>query len=347
MSPLLSFVTVALPVLVLVGNVGGGPLTWVFPIVVFGIIPIVELVLPAPPSPPVEEMAPRWAVRCGDGVIYLLVGLTWAIVATLVWRNGTYETWELVGASLSTGICCGAIGINLGHELGHRRGRLDRFVAKVSLLSSLYLHFFIEHNRGHHANVGTPGDPASARRGESVYGFWVRSIVGSYRSAWGLENERLARAGRRSFSFSNEMVRYHLVEATLCVGIFALGGLSGLALFLVTALLGVLLLETVNYIEHYGLERGQLADGRYERIGHAHSWSSDNPVSRVLLFDLTRHADHHAHPGRRWSALRHLDDSPQLPTGYPALIVLALVPPLWFAVMHAQLRSEQARIATL
>jgi alkane 1-monooxygenase len=346
MSPLLSFVTVALPVLVLAGNVVGGPLTWVFPLVVFGLIPILELFLPAPPSPSVEEMAPRWAVTGGDAVIYVLVALTWAIVLALVWRHGTYETWELVGATLSTGICCGAIGINLGHELGHRAGKLDRFLAKVSLSSSLYVHFFIEHNRGHHANVGTPGDPASARRGETVYGFWLRSIVGSYRSAWRLENERLARAGRRTFSLSNEMVRYHLFEAALLVGIFALGGPMGLALFAIAALLGVLLLETVNYIEHYGLEREQLANGKYERIGNAHSWSSDNPVSRVLLFDLTRHADHHAHPGRRWSALRHVDDSPELPTGYPALIMLSLLPPLWFAVMHAQLEKEHARIAT-
>ena len=334
MSPLLSFVTVALPALVLVGNLVGGPLTWLFPIVVFGIIPIVELVLPAPPTPPVEEMAPRWAVTGGDAVIYLLIGLTWAIVVALVWRYDTYEhTWELVGATFSTGIVCGAVGINLGHELGHRSGKLDRFLAKASLLSSLYVHFFIEHNRGHHANVGTHGDPASARRGETVYAFWVRSIVGSYRSAWRLG--------------SNEMVRYHLVEAALLLSVFALGGWGGLALFLVAALIGVLLLETVNYIEHYGLAREQLADGRYERIAPAHSWSSDNPVSRVLLFDLTRHADHHAHPGRRWSALRHVDDSPELPSGYPALILLSLVPPLWFAVMHAQLEKEQARIATL
>ena len=334
MSPLLSFVTVALPALVLVGNLVGGPLTWMFPIVVFGIIPILELVLPAPPTPPVVEMAPRWAVTGGDAVIYLLVGLTWAIVGALVWRYGTYDhTWELVGATLSTGICCGAIGINLGHELGHRSGTLDRFLAKASLLSSLYVHFFIEHNRGHHANVGTRGDPASARRGETVYAFWVRSIVGSYRSAWRLG--------------PNEMVRYHLVEAALLLGVFALGGWAGLALFLVAALIGVLLLETVNYIEHYGLARELLGDGRYERIAPAHSWSSDNPVSRVLLFDLTRHADHHAHPGRRWSALRHVDDSPELPTGYPALILLSLLPPLWFAVMHAQLEKEHARIATL
>jgi alkane 1-monooxygenase len=142
------------------------------------------------------------------------------------------------------------------------------------------------------------------------------------------------------------MVRYHLVEAALFAGVFALGGTAGLALFLIAALVGVLLLETVNYIEHYGLAREQLADGKYERIRHAHSWSSDNPVSRVLLFDLTRHADHHAHPGRRWSALSHVDDSPEQPTGYPALILLSLVPPLWFAVMHAQLSKEQARLAT-
>ena len=333
MSPLISLTMIALPVLTLVGNLVGGPLTWAFPFVAFGLVPLAELFMRAPPTPPRNEVAPRWAIAGGDVAIYLLVGITWAVVAALVWRHGAYaHTWELVGATFSTGLVCGAVGINLGHELGHRSGKVDRFLAKVSLLSSLYVHFFIEHNRGHHANVATPGDPASARRGESVYGFWVRSIVGSYRSAW--------RIGPK------EMVRYHLVEVAIFAGVFALGGMAGLVLFLIAALIGVLLLETVNYIEHYGLAREELADGKYERIGHAHSWSSDNPVSRVLLFDLTRHADHHAHPGRRWSALRHVDDSPELPTGYPALILLSLVPPLWFAVMHAQLAKEQARLAT-
>jgi alkane 1-monooxygenase len=333
MSPLISLTMIALPLLTLVGNLVGGPLTWAFPLVAFGLVPLAELVMKAPPTPPRDEIAPRWALAGGDIAIYLLVGITWAVVAALVWRHGSYaHTWELVGATFSTGLVCGAVGINLGHELGHRSGKVDRFLAKVSLMSSLYVHFFIEHNRGHHANVGTPGDPASARRGETVYGFWVRSIVGSYRSAW--------RLGQK------EMVRYHLVEVAIFAGVLALGGPTGLVLFLIAALIGVLLLETVNYIEHYGLAREQLADGRFERIGHAHSWSSDNPVSRVLLFDLTRHADHHAHPGRRWSALRHVDDSPELPTGYPALILLSLVPPLWFAVMHAQLEKERTRLAT-
>jgi alkane 1-monooxygenase len=179
MSPLISLTMIALPILTLVGNLVGGPLTWAFPLVAFGLVPLAELFMRAPPTPPREEIAPRWALAGGDVAIYLLVGITWAVVAALVWRHGAYlHTWELVGATFSTGLVCGAVGINLGHELGHRSGKVDRFLAKVSLSSSLYVHFFIEHNRGHHANVATPGDPASARRGETVYGFWVRSIVG-------------------------------------------------------------------------------------------------------------------------------------------------------------------------
>jgi alkane 1-monooxygenase len=316
-------------------------------VLVFGIVPIAELFLPVRHTRPLEEKAPRWAIVGGDAAIYALVALVWAVIAALSWRHGSYaHTWELVGAVVSTGICCGSIGINLGHELGHRSGARDRFLAKVALLTSLYLHFFVEHNRGHHQRVATPEDPASARLGQNVYAFWAASIAGSYRSAWELENERLRRRGRRAFSLANEMVRYHVVEAALLAGVLVAAGPIALALFLVAALLGVLLLETVNYIEHYGLARSRVGDG-YERVGHGHSWSSDHPVSRVLLFELTRHADHHARPGRRWSALRHVDQSPELPAGYPALILLSLVPPLWFAVMHAQLRREQARIAAL
>jgi alkane 1-monooxygenase len=349
-SPLSLLTMLTLPIVGLVSLVAGGWWTWALPVEVFVLVPLVELCLPARPTAPMGEGAARWKVAVADAVIYSLIPLHALILSAfviLVSRGAFPSLLSCLGATVTTGICCGAIGINVAHELGHRASPVDRFLAKALLLTALYQHFFVEHNRGHHAKVGTPGDPASALRGETVYAFWVRSIVGSYRSAWRLENARLCRSGRSPLGFGNEMVRFHIAESVFVAAVALAGGPLAAALAVVAALFGVLLLETVNYIEHYGLRREAVGPDAYERVRPAHSWNSNHPISRVLLFELTRHSDHHAHPGRRWSELRHFEDSPQLPTGYPGLIVLALFPPLWFAVMHQRLETEQDRLTAM
>lgn len=252
---------------------------------------------------------------------------------------------ERIGMISSFGICCGVIGINVAHELGHRTKNYETFMAKMLLASTLYMHFYIEHNRGHHKNVSTPLDPASSRKNEILYFFWVRSIVGSYLHAWQLENQRLKKLNLSAFHYKNEMIQFHVVEFGLCVLIFLLFGSIGLLSFLASAFIGYLLLESVNYIEHYGLQRKEVAQGVYEKCLPIHSWNSDHDLGRIMLYELTRHSDHHYLASRKYQILRHFDQSPQLPTGYPGAIVLAAIPPLWFKLMNPRVDAFNRKLS--
>ena len=234
---------------------------------------------------------------------------------------------------------CGVLGINVAHELGHRRTKYEKLLAKTLLMTSLYPHFFIEHNYGHHKNVATAADPASARYNELLYAFWLRSIVGSYLHAWKFESERLARKKTSALSLNNEMVRFTIIEIALLVAIFLLFGIAVLVGFLIAALFGILLLETVNYIEHYGLSRKLVTDTRYEKTTPIHSWNSNHILGRIFLFELSRHSDHHAYPHKKYQVLESYEECPQMPTGYPGMMLLSTVPPLWFWVMNRRVRS--------
>jgi alkane 1-monooxygenase len=198
------------------------------------------------------------------------------------------------------------------------------------------MHFFIEHNRGHHRYVSTDSDPASSRLGEWVYAFWIRSTIGGWLSAWILELERLEKKNSKAFSLNNEMLFFQIIQCGFVVLIYVLFGLQTTVYFLTTAVFGFLLLETVNYIEHYGLRRKKKGK-RYERTMPAHSWNSNHPIGRLVLFELSRHSDHHYISSRKYQTLRNFDESPQMPTGYPSMMILALIPPLWFYVMHRKI----------
>ena len=314
-----------------------------FPFVyVFGFIPLVELMLkPDDHNLDNAEEVLIQEDRFYDWMVYLTLPVQLGILA---WFLHTVHTtmlapYESVGLILSTGIMCGTFGINVGHELGHRSRPFEKFLAKTALATSLYMHFFIEHNRGHHKRVATPEDPATARYGEHIIQFWARSITFSFISAWTLEADRLSKRGLKFVSIHNEMFWFMLIQAAILVGIAFAFSLSVMVHFLLAAVVGILLLETVNYIEHYGLVRKQKESGRYERTLPQHSWNSNHIVGRLLLFELSRHSDHHYQASRKYQVLRHHEDSPQMPTGYPGMIVLALFPPLWFAVMHKELHK--------
>ncbi|UXX77966.1 alkane 1-monooxygenase [Reichenbachiella carrageenanivorans] len=278
-----------------------------------------------------------------DYLLYLVVPVQFALLyyfVSVIGREGSTNV-ELIGRVLSMGITCGALGINVAHELGHRKSKFERFLAKALLLSSLYMHFNIEHNRGHHKNVSTHDDPSSARRGEWVFAFWVRSIVMGYRSAWRLEASRLQNQGQPVFSFQNEMLRFQTVQLVFVATIYAAFGWLSVLCFVVAALIGILQLETVNYIEHYGLSRSLKKSGQYERVQPWHSWNSNHTLGRLFLFELSRHSDHHYMASRKYQILRHHEASPQMPTGYPGMMLLSLVPPLWFKIMHEQIANIQ------
>lgn len=314
--------------------------------VAFVLIPLLEVVLPGQIdnlSPEVEEQQRRR--RFFDWLLYFNIPILYGLILYyfLTLLNRELTVWELVAMTLNVGLIVGTCGINVGHELGHRAKANERFLAKLLLLPALYLHFYIEHNRGHHKNVATDEDPASARPGETVYAFWARSIAGAYRNAWRLENQRLKRKGRPVLSWENEMIRFQVAQLGYLVGVALLFGWQLLPFALAIALVGILLLESVNYIEHYGLRRRRLPNGRYEKVSPRHSWNSNHELGRIFLYELTRHSDHHYKASRKYQILRHYDESPQLPYGYPASILLSLAPPLWFRHMNSRLKTYTAK----
>jgi alkane 1-monooxygenase len=255
--------------------------------------------------------------------------------ACWLWSGGGWLTMtftDQVGLMVTVGIV-GGIAINAAHELGHRRTTLEKRLSKLALAQTCYGHFFVEHNRGHHARVATPEDAASAYFGESLYHFIPRSVFGGLRSAWRLEGKRLAHNGRRRLSLGNDILNAWLLTVGLFAVLVAWFGIVVLPWLVGQAIIGFCLLETVNYLEHYGLRRQKLPDGRYERVTSAHSWNSNTVVMNIFLFHLQRHSDHHANPQRRYQVLRDADQAPQLPAGYGAMMLLAMVPPLWRRVI--------------
>jgi alkane 1-monooxygenase len=318
----------------------GGP--WVFfgVFYAFGLIPFLELFMQGSTenfSQAEEEVLKKDFAY--DLLVWLIVPAQWALMIIFLFKVGdaALPLWERLGLISAMGIGCGVFGINVGHELGHRNTWYEQLMSKMLLLSSLYLHFFIEHNRGHHKNVSTDEDPASARRGEMLYAFWIRSVTTGWMSAWKIENNRLAKLGLPWYSLRNEMLIYQLIQVSLILAIAVVFGWLTMLCFIAAAVFGFLLLETVNYIEHYGLRRKKIDGEYYEKVMPIHSWNSDHPLGRLLLFELTRHSDHHYIASRKYQILRHFDQSPQMPTGYPGMMVLSLMPPLWFKVMHAHI----------
>ena len=259
-------------------------------------------------------------------------------VALLIWSAAWFAhadlTWiGAIGWLLSQGLVGGILAINTAHELIHKDAPIERLAGGLLLTSVGYQGFKVEHLRGHHVHVATPEDASSARLGQSLWHFLPRALVRNTLSAWTLEAQRLRGLGRGWFSPRNELLCWTALWLLMAAAFFAWLGLIGLLFFLAQGLFAAGALEIINYIEHYGLHRRRLEDGRYERTTHLHSWNSDYSLSNLMLFQLQRHSDHHAFPKRRYSILRHQADAPQLPGGYSAMFVLALCPPLWRRVI--------------
>lgn len=311
----------------------------------FFVIPLLELFIKADSrnmSAAEEEVAK--ADRTYDVLLYLVVVLQYVALSRFLYgmMYDDLTAIDIAGRITAMGILCGVFGINVGHELGHRVNKFEQTLAKALLLTSLYMHFFTEHNKGHHKRVATPEDPSSARFGEPVYTFYFRTIIFSYISAWHIANDEMRKKGQPVFSFNNEMIQFTLIQLAFLTLIFLLTSWIVMLYFIAAAFIGILLLETVNYIEHYGLQRKSIGDGKYERAMPEHSWNSNHIIGRLMLFELSRHSDHHYMASRKYQVLRHHDNSPQMPTGYPGMILLSLVPPLWFYVMNRRIKKLEA-----
>ncbi len=308
------------------------------------VLPLVELLLqPNEKNMDAAEEELAKNDRMYDFMLYGFVLLQFVALFFFLYSLQTNSlAWgEVAGRILSMGLLCGTFGINIGHELGHRVNSFEQGLAKAALLTSLYMHFFIEHNKGHHKHVATPMDPSSARYNEPVYLFYFRTIFFSYRSAWNIANAEMTKKMLPLLHWKNEMLQAHIIQLFFVALIFAGVGVTITLYYLCAAAIGILLLETVNYIEHYGLQRKQTGIGKYERAMPHHSWNSNHILGRIMLFELSRHSDHHYLASKKYQVLQNHADAPQLPTGYPGSMILALVPPAWFYVMNRRIKRMQ------
>lgn len=310
-------------------------LYWLFPFVIYVFMPIADWIVGVNTSSPPES-----ALSQLDNdpyyrfLIYAFVPGQFAVTLFGAWifATGSLTMWGMAGVALTVGMVNG-VGFIPAHELTHKNNTFDRWLARLILSPMAYGHFFAEHVRGHHRNVATPNDPTSAKMGESFWGFLLRAIVDGIRSAWELERERLARKGKSVWSLENVNLQTWSLTVLLYGAMVAWLGWSVLVYLAVQAFFSVVLLEVTDYIEHYGLLRQVQANGAYEPCTPAHAWDSNHVVCSLFLYQLQRHADHHAHPGRRFQSLRCFENTPQLPASYVTMMLVAYLPPLWYRVM--------------
>lgn len=332
-----------IPSLAFFGILLNGYWVWATPIFTFICTPILELLLPIDTRNLKPEHAETqlkkkvfdWLLYLNLPIVYGLLFLSLFIVTTQ-----TLETYEFIGLAFTLGIVLGTNGINVGHELGHRQSTNERFIGKALLLPSMYMHFYIEHNHGHHLHAATPEDPATARFNQSVYSFWITSTIRQYFNAWRIQIKLLRNNQNSFFSVKNDMFWYTVIQIAYLTIIGLLLGAKALLFAFSAGVIGFLLLETVNYIEHYGLLRLKTKSGRYERVKEMHSWNSNHVVGRIVLYELTRHSDHHFKSSKKYQVLDCHDESPQMPYGYPTSMVLSMVPPLWFSIMNKRIPQE-------
>ena len=277
-----------------------------------------------------------------DVMLYLnlpiVFGLLWLVFSKV--QTQEYAAYELIGLGLSAGILLATNAINVAHELGHRAPYFERFMSKCLYMPCLYMHFYIEHNFGHHMNVATPNDGATAKYNQTVFSFWITSVTKQYMDAW-KRQMTLLRSGNCSFiSLKNDMLWYHLIQPFYLFGVFYFFSLDVMLFAIAIGVVSFLFLESINYIEHYGLRRFKTPSGRYERVQPHHSWNSNFNIGRIVLYELTRHSDHHYKSSKKYQLLNSYEQSPTLPLGYPASILLSLIPPLWFKIMNPLVPKE-------
>lgn len=319
-----------------IGILVGGPYVYLTVVYTFIFIPILELNTKEYINEySDDEKKSRNLDPFFDFLLYLNIPIVYGIffvsLNTLVHTNSISE---IIGIILSASIVMATNGINVGHELGHRKSLFSRTCSKLLYLPCQYMHFFIEHNYGHHINVATPNDPATAKYKQNLYSFWISSVTKTYISAWKIQL-KLLRVSKLSFiSIKNDMIFYTLFQVSFLIFIYLNYGLIITIYSVFMSVVSFLFLETINYVEHYGLLRKINSNGRYERVKPHHSWNSNHTIGRITLYELTRHSDHHFKSSKKYQVLESIEDSPQLPYGYPTSILISFFPPLWFRIMN-------------
>lgn len=302
----------------------------------------------------IDEITGRYKINADPNTTedalfwYKLITLIWPFVqfallfyAIYFITHNDFAVWENIGIAFNIGMLTGAVGINYAHELMHQRDVKERNLADFLLAMVLYSHFRSEHLLVHHRYVGTPRDPVTARFGESFYKYFRRVLVACYKSAFRAEKEKLAKVGKVWKDKSNPFWRYWTLQAVMLLLAWVLGGWAGIGIFVYQAFIAIAHLELTNYVEHYGLTRKHLGDGKYEHVKPHHSWNADHRASNWLLINLQRHSDHHYKPNRRFPLLQTYgaQTAPQLPFGYPVMVLSALSPRLWKRTMNPRVRA--------
>lgn len=320
----------------------GGFYNYLAVVFTFIFIPILEtIVKKSDEEYTEEEKKSRLLDPFFDLLLYLNIPIVFGIFFfSLDKLSLTSSVSDIIGIILSASIVMATNGINVGHELGHRKSIIARICSKLLYLPCQYMHFYIEHNFGHHINVATPEDPATARYKQTLYSFWITSVVRTYVSAWEIQLKLLKVSKRNFFSVKNDMVFYTLFQTTFLAFVYYNFGLYLTLLSILMSVISFLFLETINYVEHYGLLRKKEPSGRYERVKPHHSWNSNHTIGRIVLYELTRHSDHHFKSSKKYQVLESLDDCPHLPYGYPTSILLSFIPPLWFSIMNPLVKNH-------
>ena len=341
MKDLKYLMSYSIALLAFIGISIGGFYNYLAVIFTFIFIPLLEiLVKKSDEKYSEEEKKNRLLDPFFDLLLYLNIPIVFGIFFFSIDKLAfTSSVSDIVGIILSASIVMATNGINVGHELGHRKSIIARTCSKILYLPSQYMHFYIEHNFGHHINVATPEDPATARYKQTLYSFWVTSVIRTYISAWKIQL-RLLRVSKKSFlSIKNDMIFYTLFQIIFLLFIYYNFGLYLTILSLLMSVVSFLFLETINYVEHYGLLRKKELSGRYERVKPHHSWNSNHTIGRIVLYELTRHSDHHFKSSKKYQVLESLEDCPHLPYGYPTSILLSLIPPVWFRIMNPLVKN--------
>ncbi|HSC00710.1 MAG TPA: alkane 1-monooxygenase [Burkholderiaceae bacterium] len=308
-------------------------------VISYGLMPLLDALIGEDENNPPEAVVPQLeADRYYRWLTWATVPLHFVALIGCAWWAGTQDLswWALLILAYVAGTDSG-LGINTGHELGHKHTRVEQWLARLVLAVPAYGHFTVEHGRGHHRWVSTPEDHASARMGETIYRFALRELPGGIRRAWRLERERLQREGHSPWSWHNTMLQSYAVTAALQLGLIVAFGWVMVPFLLVHNMVAWWQLTSANYVEHYGLLRARLPNGQYESPQPHHSWNTNHLVTNLATFHLQRHSDHHAYPSRRYQSLRDFPDLPRLPSGYFGMFPLSYVPALWFKVMDPRL----------
>ncbi|OWU86759.1 alkane 1-monooxygenase [Oceanicola sp. 22II-s10i] len=329
-----------------IGAIWGGWMVLLLPVYGYVVSSLLDVLMgmnEENPDPDTPEEGLFW---------YRLVTLVWfplqaLTVFGLIWyvtRATHLGALEKIVLFYGVGVMAGGTGIVFAHELLHQKNRTERWLGDLLLASVLYSHFRTEHLLVHHVDVGTPRDAVTAKYNEGFHRFFFRVLRECPRSAWEAEKRMLARRKAPVWDRRNPFWRYAALQILMLTLAVLIGGLAGLALFLWQALVAVWQLELTNYVEHYGLTRKYLGNGKFEHVKPHHSWNAAHKATNWLLINLQRHSDHHYKPDRRFPLLQTYgeNEAPQLPYGYPIMGSVAMVPPVWRRMMNPRVRKWRA-----